>query len=400
MRMMTPQAGRRAAIGALALSLAVPGTVFAQEPTSPPAVVVPDALGDVRTLEGASVPAPGFMDITALEIELDGDDLVATIRVAGDPSEAPNIFPRAMYTIWLSGPGLSSFSLSMVIPSADWGGMQGFGFDWEALDDVQLESDAIVVRVPRPELVAPEELTFAAMMQAMDLAVLADTDLFVRSSRHDETGAAAATSAPTPAPTMTTLEWEQLADYAPDTPTGSIVWTNFAGDTIDLPAEIDPEYRAPLNSASVTERILGQKSKHLDPPRMSPFRDELRTFIGTHEEALAELPAVDGVGPMDLGRDWLELPSLMARGSDEAHRSSDKRYVRTAASAVVAATMIYISDRTRDEALAADATRLADLAYDYGVAGIERSKRRKVIRQQRTTVDRLVRDVLEGFTDG
>lgn len=402
--MLREQHVRRAFDPAAAITTtvrAISGAASAQEPTAPPSVSVADPIGDVRVPNCKTVPTPGFMDITALEVELDGDDLVATIRVAGDPAEAPTTFPHTRYTIWVSGPGTSSFSLTMVTPSAGWRVIKGFGFDWEALDTAQIQEDAIVVRVPRPELVAPEKLTFAAMMHATDLALLSEPDLFVGLSRHDGGESPAPTpAAPTPVPTMTTLEWGELIDFAPDTPSGSIVWTDFAGDTIENPSyESYGTYQAPLNSAAVTERILGQKGKIIRPPRMARFRDELKTFIQTYEATLATMPRVDGVEMMEMGDDWLELPGLMAQGNEEARSRSDRRRARTIFSSAAAAILIYVADRAPDEDLAADAERLADKAYDYAVAGIEKRKRGKIDDRQRTSVDGKIRDFLEGFTD-
>ena len=384
--------------------MGLPMTGLAQAPSSaapgdPLRLALPDPVGDLRTEDGEVVPGPGFMDITMLEVAVDGDDLAVTVEVAGDLSDALVTSPSPVYMLMVTAPGTDVFDWHLVVPADDWAVSTMFSsVDEEPVSIADASGSRIHFRVPRPRWVAPGKLRLSALMGATTLFPFGDLDRDL--PEFDEgTGARLARSPdPTDPPDPPTIElaWPSLNDSVPDSPDQAGAWVTLDGSTGVYAGRPEPR-RSPLRIASTTRRILGQANRRVAAPGVDRLRQRTKAIFEAYGYELAAMPALDGVGGLDIRTDLDELLELTAAGVPDPEASGDRSASRLVGASHVAAAFIYIAERTESEELKTAAADLADGFHDQAVAIVHGKRKGQPTRADRRHVARAIREVIEGF---
>ena len=90
------------------------------DPSGVLAVEMADATFDLRTDDGETVAGPGFMDLTAFGVRVDGEDLLVSLEVAGDVGDALSTSLHPEYWLSVTLPGTSWHSRFYALPAEDW----------------------------------------------------------------------------------------------------------------------------------------------------------------------------------------------------------------------------------------------------------------------------------------
>jgi hypothetical protein len=398
---------RSAKVIALAAALVIPMPVSAQSPT-PPSAVPPvelgvraaDPRGDLRDEDREVVAGPAFMDLTSFDVRVDEEDLVMTLEVAGDLDEALTTSLWPDYSVMVVGPDTDQFEWIHVRPDEDWAVSRLFGFwDRESVGSARVDGSRMEFRAPRSPFIAPAKLRFFAFLGATQWSVDQDLpDVRRFGERRKDRRApppVIPTALPTAAPRLQ-LAWESLFDSIPDSDTGAAAWLAFDG-TVTQNEDLQP-IGSPLTTAATTKRVLDQPDRDILSPTLGEIRERVRGFVEAHGEALAAMPAYDGVGTLgDVTALTEALTDWLSSTNPELVDREDATGSRLSAAALGSAVFIYIAERATDPALRDAAIEVADAFHDYALTRIYHRRHGDVGSGSRRAVRTLVRGTLAGF---
>lgn len=383
----------------LAVLVVLPLAVSAQPSTADPQpqdrlrLTLADPTGDLHTAEGEIVAGPDSLDITSLQVAIDGDDLLVTVEVAGEAADALLTQIGSDFGLWMWLPGTPRFEWIHVTPAERWAISQQLDlWEREPMGTAEVSGSRIEFRVSRSPLIAPEKLRFSAYAYALPSMLDQLPDVRSFSDRRDS---------PLPSPTVQPAgasvvepSWSGLVDQVPNSETTAAAWVAFDGTLSPTDEDWPGPLRSPLIRAAATRQVLGQRDRAIGSPRVSGLRERVDAFFDTHAEAVALMPALDGLGLFD-DRSMFDVVLDLVR--TEGRKSEVPQQGRLAAAAAATAAFIYIAERADDPALRSAAIELADGFYDLALTRINSKRRGRIDDAARRSFDLQVRQTLEGF---